>query len=154
MVTALVCINQYEKNKDLSFAESAAEACINVIEIDPNHLTATKNLAKVYRIMGEYNAEAKTWKAASELTTSTKDKFTYIGASYQATGRAGDWTRASSLFDLLLEEVTEEQAEQLWGAAAQAAINAGREDKARHYIERLRTEGYEDVAKHLEKGLK
>ena len=154
MVTALVCLKQYEKEKDLSFAESAAEACINVIEIDPNHLTATTTLAKIYRILRDYNAESKTWKDASELANSTEDKLTYIGASFQATGRAGDWTRASSLFDLLIEEVTKEQAEQLWGAAAQAAINAGREDKARQYIERLRTEGYEDVAKHLEKGLK
>ena len=154
MVTALVRMKQYEATPDESTAQSMLEASLNVIAVDPNHVTATKTSAKAYRLLGNFTAEAEAWKAASELASTAEEQLTCLGASFQATGRAGDWTRASSSFDLLLEEVPEEQAKQFWGPAAQAAINAGRRSQAQLYIERLRTGGYEELAIQLEQRLK
>ena len=153
MVMALVRAKQYEGSPNESVAQSMLEACLNVISVDPKHLLATQTLAKAYRIIGDFTGEAEAWKAASELASSTEEKLAYLCASFQATGRAGDWTRASSCFDLLLEEVPDGQANKLWGAAAQAAINAERRNQALIYIERLRTGGYEDLAIQLEQGL-
>ena len=153
MVSALVHMKQYEANPDQSMAQLMLKACLHVIEIDPKHATATKTSAKAYRLMGNFTAEAEAWEAASELASTTQEKFTCLGASFQAIGRAGDWTRASSSFDLLLEEIPEEQAKQFWAAAAQAAIKAERRDQALMYIQRLREVGYEDIAIQLEKGL-
>ena len=154
MVTALVRMKQYEATPDESTAQSMLEASLNVIAVDPNHVTATKTSAKAYRLLGNFTAEAEAWKAASELASTAEEQLTCLCASFQATGRAGDWTRASSSFDLLLEEVPEEQAKKFWAAAAQAAINAGRRSQAQLYIERLRTGGYEELAIQLEQGLK
>lgn len=153
MVSALVHMKQYEANPDQSMAQLMLKACLHVIEIDPKHATATKTSAKAYRLMGNFTAEAEAWEAASELASTTQEKFTCLGASFQAIGRAGDWTRASSSFDLLLEEIPEKQAKQFWAAAAQAAIKAERRNQALMYIQRLREVGYEDIAIQLEKGL-
>ena len=153
MVSALVHMKQYEANPDQSMAQLMLKACLHVIEIDPKHATATKTSAKAYRLMGNFTAEAEAWEAASELASTTQEKFTCLGASFQAIGRAGDWTRASSCFDLLLEEIPEKQAKQFWAAAAQAAIKAERRNQALMYIQRLREVGYEDIAIQLEKGL-
>ena len=153
MVSALVHMKQYEANPDQSMAQLMLKACLHVIEIDPKHATATKTSAKAYRLMGNFTAEAEAWEAASELASTTQEKFTCLCASFQAIGRAGDWTRASSSFDLLLEEIPEKQAKQFWAAAAQAAIKAERRNQALMYIQRLREVGYEDIAIQLEKGL-
>ena len=153
MVSALVRMKQYEANPNQSLAQSMLKACLHVIEIDPKHATAIKTSAKAYRLLGNFTAEAEAWEAASELASTTQEKLTCLGASFQAIGRAGDWTRASSSFDLLLEEIPEEQAKQFWAAAAQAAIKAERRNQALMYIQRLREVGYEDIAIQLEKGL-
>lgn len=153
MVSALVRMKEYEANPEPSLAQSMLKACLNVIEIDPKHATATKTSAKAYRLVGNFTAEAEAWEAASELASTAQEKYTCLGASFQAIGRAGDWIRASSSFDLLLEEIPEEQAKQFWAAAAQAAIKAERRNQALMYIQRLREVGYEDIAIQLEKGL-
>ena len=151
MVTALVRMKQYEKKPSKSAAQSILQACTNVLEVDPEHLTATKTSAKAYRFLGNFNAEAKAWLQASVVATSEQDRIICLGSSYQAVGRQGDWTRASSSFDLLIGELSKDDAKSLWAAAGDAAIKAGRNEKANQYIALLRASGSQDAAEQLER---
>ena len=86
-------------------AQSVLKACQNVLEVDPSHYTATKTSAQAHRLLGNYNAEEECWQRASELAETDSERLNCVGASLQAVGRSGDWVRASSSFDILLEDI-------------------------------------------------
>ena len=149
MVTALIRMKQYEATPSDAAAQSVLQACRNVLEVDPNHYTATKTSAQAHRLLGDYNAEKECWQQASELAETDSERLNCLGASLQAVGRSGDWVQASSSFDILLEDIPPEKATPLWAAAAEAAIKAGRSDRANFYLERLRSAGFEDIVSQL-----
>ena len=51
----------------------------------------------------------------------------------------------------LLEDIPPATATPLWAAAAEAAIKAGRADRAKFYLEQLRSAGFENIVSQLEK---
>ena len=151
MVTALIRMKQYETTPSDAAAQSVLKACQNVLEVDPSHYTATKTSAQAHRLLGDYNAEEECWQRASELAETDSERLNCVGASLQAVGRSGDWVRASSSFDLLLEDTPPAKATALWVAAAEAAIKSGRSDRANFYLEQLRSAGFENIVAQLEK---
>ena len=151
MVTALIRMKQYETTPSDAAAQSVLKACQNVLEVDPSHYTATKTSAQAHRLLGDYNAEEECWKRAGDLAETDSERLNCVGASLQAVGRSGDWVRASSSFDILLENIPPAKATPLWAAAAEAAIKAGRADRAKFYLEQLRSAGFENIVSQLEK---
>ena len=128
------------------------DAPVPTFDVPPNmDLVAGKFVAQAHRLLGDYNAEEVCWKRAGDLAETDSERLNCLGASLQAVGRSGDWVRASSSFDILLEDIPPAKATALWAAAAEAAIKSGRSDRANFYLEQLRSAGFENIVSQLEK---